>query len=395
MHRPKGIPGTRLSRRLFVRSATGLLVLPLVGCGGGDGDGDAGDGGDEPPDGRDAGQREGGVDGLEDGGAFDAAADAAVDAGPPLPELCQPFLTPDGEFPPLFGGNGTVPGWQRPELDRDEWRLSLEGLVQRPRRVSLAELEADTDNHVRVVSTLQCVFGSRGTAIWTGVPVRILLEQAGLQRESTRRVRLFGADGFANNLRLPDLYEVEDEVFEPLVVFRMNGEPIDDRLGGPARVLLSDRYGFKNIKWVIALEATADDADFGQYQVMTLSDDPGLVDPNTRVDSERTVPAGPVTLCGHGLSGFGGVERVQVSIDGQPFESVRLLTLDEVVEATPELRDTLQFQNPEQNPWPYRGVWAPWEHEVELSPGEHRLAFRILDRSGEGADGFNVLLTAE
>lgn len=388
---------TRLSRRVLLRSAAGCAVLPLIGCGD-DADGDvtthgggardaAGDA-DTPDAGRppDAG---------DTGDASDAAAPTLPDGGM-LPELCTPFITPDDEFPPLYGGNGTVEGWVRPSIDGDRWRLSIEGLVRNPLQISLDELEADAAQ-VHVVNTLQCVFGSRGTAIWTGVPLSALLERAGLQRDSTRRLRFFGADGFQNNLRIEDVLEPEPEVFEPLIAFRMNGAPLSEKLGYPARLLLTDRYGFKNTKWLIAVEATASDEEFGQYQgePFNLASDAGTLEPNGRIDTPRRIAAGPTLLCGHGLSGHGGVERVQLSIGGQPFEDARLLSLDEVLATTPALAGTLQAQSPERFPWPYRGVWAPWELEHDFPPGEHTVSFRILDRGGRVADGFNMLIEAE
>ena len=45
-------------------------------------------------------------------------------------------------------------------------------------------------------------------------------------------------------------------------------------------------------------------------------------------------------------------------------------------------------------PWPYRGVWAPFEHTVELAAGEHQLSLGVVDRAGSVVDGFNFSLTA-
>ncbi|MDH5671506.1 MAG: molybdopterin-dependent oxidoreductase [Myxococcales bacterium] len=359
------------TRRVFLRTgASGFISLLLpatLGCG-------------------DRGER-----GADAGGD---ASPTAIEAGPhdagkaPTLPPCEHFLTPIEDFPALFGGNGTVADWRAPEQVAPDHVLRISGLVSTPLSLSLDELMADTENQLTVLNTLQCVFGKRGTALWTGVPLKVLLDRAGIDRQRTLRLLCYGADRFDNNLKLEDIDNPPPEVFPPLVAFRIQGKPLPVDLGGPMRLLLCDRFGFKNIKWLEGIDATDRDEAIGVYQnpPYNYSDDRAVVTPNLRLTEpgfEAIVPAGKTLLCGHALSGFGGIERVQLSLDGQPYIDAQLSPLEQVLSSTPELSSALQVQRPEAFPYPFRGVWAPWQLEFTLEPGKHVIAMRTVDRAGE------------
>lgn len=394
-----------LSRRLFVRSAAGITPLlvfgPALGCGGddgsvGDGDGGDGHGGDG---GRDAAMDASAGDGGLDAAMADAAGPADGgdhDAGAGSQE-CFPFLTPEEDFPQLFGGNGTVPGWERPEIDADTFRLEVDGLVDSPLSVSLDELLADTEHHQRIVHTILCVFGLRGTAIFEGVPVRTLLQRAGLREDDTRRVRFHGADGFHDSLPLDALLSPPAELAAPMVAVRMNGHLLDPMHGFPTRLIVPGRHGFKNTKWLQRIEATDSQEAFSRYADAGLSDGVGVIRPISLAENVRRrepVEAGTLRLCGTAISGRAGIAEVQVSLDGTPFRSATLTTLDEQLRATPALAGTLQADHPDDFPYPYRGVWVTWEIELQLAAGQHTVSLRVVDRELNNADGFNVSFDA-
>lgn len=369
---PRIVLPPRLSRRVFVRSLVplGLSVgaSRWLGCG--------------------PSEAEQGALPV-DGGSRDAAPDAGETA-------CPPFLTPTREFFAQFGGSGTIEGWTMPELGADH-ALTIDGLVAAPLTLELAALEADQAAHVNVVKTMMCVLGFRSTATFTGVPLRVLLERAGIDRTAARRVRFFGHDGFENNLRIDDVYAPPEDAFEPLVAFRIHGERLPQRLGFPFRLLLADRYGYKNTKWLARIEVSAEDRETGQYQDLGYPD-LGVIEPvpiaeNLRVSEQ--VPAGPLELCGFALSGRGGVERVELSLDGAAHVSAELEGLDAQLARHPELGATLQLTERERfGPQP-RGVWTAWRATLELSAGRHQLAIRVLDREGNVGEATTLTLDAE
>jgi hypothetical protein len=352
------IVGARLSRRVFVRGALSTAALPWIACG------------------------------------SDGPVVAGIDAGPAAPS-CPPFLTPVDEFFVQLGGRRTVEGWQMPDLDETAG-IEIGGLVEQRYTLRLSDLEADVDNHVTVLNTLMCVLGSRGTQIWTGVPLRKVLDRAGVDQARARRVIFSGGDGFQNNLKLDDIYASPDDLFEPLLVFRMGGERLPRELGFPVRLLLNDRFGFKNTKWLTSIQVTDRDEAVGQYQDNGYADD-GVITQVPIVESHKVtqdVPAGTIELCGFALSGHAAIDRVEVSLDGGAFEPSRLTPLDELLALHPELGDAAQLDAPERFGFPLRGVWSAWRFELDVDAGAHEVDVRVYDARGNEGDATTLSLTA-
>jgi DMSO/TMAO reductase YedYZ molybdopterin-dependent catalytic subunit len=333
---------------------------------------------------------------TSDAGRTDAAAAGEVDSGSDAGSgVCPEFLTPTAEFFAQFGGSRTVDGWSLPDLDPGH-TLRIEGLVGAPSSIDLAALEADAAAHVTVVKTMMCVLGFRSAAVFTGIPLRELLDRAAIDRSQARRVRFFGADGFENNLRLDDIYAPPSDAFEPLIAFRIHGQRLPRELGFPFRLLLADRYGYKNTKWLARIEVSAEDIETGQYQTLGYAD-AGVIEPVPIVEGLRVseaVPTGPLELCGFALSGRGGVERVELSLDGETPVIAALDGLDAQLARHPELRTALQLVQAKRfGPRP-RGVWTAWRATLELSAGRHTVALRVLDAGGNVGEATTLTLEA-
>jgi hypothetical protein len=323
--------------------------------------------------------------------AADAGASRAHASG-----MCLPFLTPVDAFYRQFGGSSTIEGWALPDPDAATFELKITGLVATELSLKLADLEADVDRHLTVVKTMICVLGYRSAAIWTGVPLRLLLDRAGIDRSRAVRVRFFGADGFENNLRVTDIYDGPDDLFEPLLAFRIYDRPLPRELGFPFRLLLGDRYGYKNTKWLARIEVSDRDDVTGQYQARGYPDE-GTIEPIATVDNLRvseTVAPGPVELCGFALSGHAGIERVELAVDDGPFAAARLASLDELVAEHPELVNSLQLGDPARFGFPLRGVWTAWRFVFVAKPGQHRVRLRVRDLAGNSDDSTDLHVTA-
>jgi len=402
-----GARGAKLARRLLLRralSASTLIWLPSwvactdddapAGDGRHDGDGAAGGPGDaaQPSDaGPDASRR---LDAGNDAGG-EPTRDAGTDAGAVVYDSCEPFLTPLASFFVATGGNGTVQDWAEPDLDAARYRLVVDGEVATPLSLTLGELAAMSPQQ-SVLKTMECVFGLRSTGLYRGIPVRALLELAGIDRGATRRVRFHGADGFGNNLRLGDLYPASEPAeprFEPLVALQLNGQPLGRDHGFPARLTLPDRFGFKNTKWLARIEATPSDDPFGDYQDFGLASDEAVIPANTAYRGERSVhagAAGAITLCGQAQSGVGGIDRVELSIDGGDYAPARIVPLARLLAAEPSLAQAEQVKR--GWPYPFLGVATLWEHDLIASPGAHTVRVRVFDRGGGSAEGYEVTL---
>jgi DMSO/TMAO reductase YedYZ molybdopterin-dependent catalytic subunit len=321
-----------------------------------------------------------------------------------------PFLTPVGQFFVRNGAEISVANWRQPDIAPAGWALSIEGLVAQPVTVRYADLEAEiaAGRGVRLLKTLRCVIDSNevqgliGTAVWTGVPIRLFLDRAGVDRGAARRLRLFGDDGFRNNLPLARIYDAPD-LPEPLLVTHVNDEPLPPEHGGPVRLVVHESYGFKNVKWLVRAEATAEDDAFGTYQDAGFADDGVMrtVSRVTRPLQRSSVPAGRVLAVGFAVSGFAPVERVELALDGGDFAPVELVPFEDIAATEPLVATAQQVEA--GVPYPFRAVWVKWRAELSLAPGPHTLRLRATDAAGnvqpetdaDISDGINAIPTVE
>lgn len=213
-----------------------------------------------------------------------------------------------------------------PEIGADH-QVELCGAVLRPQRLGIAALRCLPQATVTVVTECagngrsglappvageQWGAGAVSAARWTGVPLAVLLERAGL--ESTALELVFtGADGGAYQRSLPREVAQDSEI---VVALEMNGEPIASRFGGPLRAIVPGWYGMASVKWLSRIEAV--EAPFvGPFQTGKYVYAPGV--PVSRVRVKSMFTSVPALRCGvpariEGLA-WGGdrVARVEVA----------------------------------------------------------------------------------
>lgn len=251
-----------------------------------------------------------------------------------------------------------------PEVDPGGWSLEVRGLVDRPftltydELLELATVEGDV--------TLACVSnevggGLVGNARWQGVPLRDLLERAGVQPGATqiigRSVDGFTA-GFPVELGLRPGTGPGD--VGALVAVGMNGEPLPQVHGFPARLVVPGLYGYVSAtKWLSAIELTTFDEE--GYWIPRGWSRKGPVKTQTRIDVPRTgtVPAGRQPVAGVAWAPSRGIERVEVRVDDGPWQEARL-------------SDSLGVD-----------AWRQWVWEWDAAPGAHTITARATDGTGE------------
>ncbi len=141
---------------------------------------------------------------------------------------------------------GEVPGF-----DEATWDLRVFGRVERPLRLTYAELR-DLPV-VRVRADFHCVTGwTTLDNLWEGVAFRSLAEAA-RPRPEAAWVLVHCEGGYTANLSLEAL--LDDDV---LLAWGRNGEPLAPEHGFPLRLVVPKRYGWKSAKWVRGLEFLAE-----------------------------------------------------------------------------------------------------------------------------------------
>ena len=129
-----------------------------------------------------------------------------------------------------------------------DYRLTVNGLVDRPASLSLADLQAMPS--VRLVKDFQCVTGWRVPSVpWTGVLLRDLLDASGAHA-GAGAVLFHSFDGaYTESLTMAQARR--DDV---MVAFAMEDKPISDSHGGPVRLYVAPMYGYKSCKWLDRVE---------------------------------------------------------------------------------------------------------------------------------------------
>ena len=197
-----------------------------------------------------------------------------------------------------------------PQVDADTWSLEIGGLVDRPFTLTYDELLGLPA--VELFSTLECISNEVGgdlisTARWTGVPLRSLLDRAGVG-DAGLEVVATAVDGYADSIPLKDA--MADHT---LVVLGMNGRTLPTSHGFPARLLVPGRYGMKQPKWLGALEVV--DLPFEGYWVERGWSKAAIVKTMSRIDA--TIDEGAqVVVAGVAFAGTRGISRVEISADG-------------------------------------------------------------------------------
>jgi DMSO/TMAO reductase YedYZ molybdopterin-dependent catalytic subunit len=221
-----------------------------------------------------------------------------------LPALAQgETIVPFADFPPNFNPTPapdrrlldvrTIDGpltpidqffttqhYGHPAIDPATYRLKVSGLVDKPLSLSLDDLRRVKS--AELVAGFECsgnrgpLQGLCGNGRWTGVPLRAVLDQAGVKPQA-RELVFFGADRGKEDVEFrTQKYEVEQQYGrslprdkalspEPFLAYALNGAPLTRHQGSPLRLIVPGWYGAPNVKWLSEIHAQ-EDAYLGKYQ---------------------------------------------------------------------------------------------------------------------------------
>jgi DMSO/TMAO reductase YedYZ molybdopterin-dependent catalytic subunit len=186
--------------------------------------------------------------------------------------ISGPFTAPDQFF--------TTQHYGHPVIEPADFRLKVSGLVDKPASLSLDELRKL--GSTELVAGFECSGNRRplqgliSNGRWTGVPLKAVLERAGLQA-GAREIVFFGADKGPEEVEFrAQKFSVEQQygrsmprdkalTTDALLAYALNGEPLTRHQGSPLRLLVPGWYGAPNVKWLSEIHAQ-EDQYLGKFQ---------------------------------------------------------------------------------------------------------------------------------
>ena len=290
----------------------------------------------------------------------------------------------------LFVRNNVSPPPPSVVADPDSWSISIEG-VKEPAVLTVAELkQIDIES---VACVLQCsgngrkffdhnpngtawTVGAAGCILWTGIPVRSLIQKLGGVASGCQFMTGTGGEPIPEGLD-PNTVVVErsvpvDAMEIALLAWEANGKALPLAHGGPLRLVIPGYFGVNNIKYIkkLAFSDVESQARIqaNSYRVTPLGGKGSTEFPSMWQmpikswirDPIETTKSGPVQIQGVMFGGEGGASSVEISIDGgASWKPAKLV-------------------GPDLGPY----AWRNFSFSVDLPPGKHVLASRATDSKG-------------
>ena len=235
------------------------------------------------------------------------------------------------------------------DLKKSDYRLMINGLVDTPLVFTYEDLERfPRENHVYFcecaantgmewagaqLNGAQFTHGMIHNMEYTGVPLRLLLQEAGYDTTG-KWVFVEGADASSNGRSIP----MEKALDDVLVAFKANGEALRKEHGYPVRLVVPGWEGNMWVKWIRRIEVTnepvesreetskyTDTLEDGTSRKWTWAMDAKSVVTSPSPQAPITHGKGPLVITGLAWSGNGAITRVDVSRDGgKTWETARL-----------------------------------------------------------------------
>ncbi|MBI2170743.1 MAG: molybdopterin-dependent oxidoreductase [Chloroflexi bacterium] len=268
-----------------------------------------------------------------------------------------------------------------PKVEAASWKLEVGGDVGSPFSLTYEELKALP--WIEQYATLECISNLVGgdlisNALWRGVSLRVLLERAKLSPDA-QRIAFHAADGYVDSFPL-DIAMRE----QTMVAYMMNGDPLPDAHGFPARIIVPGLWGMENVKWLTRIEPVA--ATFRGYWQERGWADSATYNTMSRLDvpaPSAEVPLGvEVMVGGVAFAGDRSIQQVEFSADdGQSWSQA------EVKKALGPYTWVL-----------WTGSWTPDTPKLHVlkvravdGRGEPQIA-QVQDSLPDGATGYHLIL---
>jgi DMSO/TMAO reductase YedYZ molybdopterin-dependent catalytic subunit len=247
------------------------------------------------------------------------------------------YLTPQAEWGDVERGNPlpyTLPPERRREvgLERETWQLEV---VADPASNSVVEAPLSKDNGtaldfegllklgqqhgVRYLKGITCnnLGEPLGMGLWEGVPLRVVIWMA-RPVANVRRVLYHGYHNddprqiFQSTLPIWRVLEEPPGEQPVLLAYKLNGEYISGKRGGPVRMVVPEAYGFKNVKWLQQVLLSNEHGANDTYRLGNNDLDSPMKTFARFLEVPATAPAGrSIPIRGISQVGVSGLSKVQ------------------------------------------------------------------------------------
>lgn len=261
----------------------------------------------------------------------------------------EPFFTPAQDFRDVSRGKPlphSLPDDKKREvgLTRETWKLEVVSDPENPARIGKPMIK-DNDTalsfqdllqlgetrSVRFAKVMTClnIGCPLGMGIWEGVPLRELIWRV-QPRENLRRVFYYGyhnddpAQMFRSSLPIGRVLEDPYDLPPVILCYKLNGEWLDSKRGGPVRIVVPESYGFKSIKWLSRVVLTNLSHSNDTYADGNNDVDSPLKSFAATLSVPGEVKAGqPIPITGYAQVGISGLSKVQVALQSAQEEPAK------------------------------------------------------------------------
>jgi len=281
--------------------------------------------------------------------------------------------------------------------DRDAWKVEIVG-VKNPRTLTVGELKAM--GLTTIATVLQCsgngrsyfqeqvkgtdkkisgtpwTVGAAGCVIWSGVPLKTVIEALGGAVDGAKFITGTGGEKIPDGINPKDVMverSVPIKILDNVILaWEINGKPISLAHGGPLRMVVPGYTGVNNVKYIKTVSLTAKESDAKiqstGYRMHAVGEKGATTQPSVwemNVKSWVTSPltdakSGRVQITGVAFGGINAVESVDVSVDGG------------------KTWKKAKFVGPDLGKF----AWRQFVLSTELKPGSYNLVSRATDSKG-------------
>jgi DMSO/TMAO reductase YedYZ molybdopterin-dependent catalytic subunit len=283
----------------------------------------------------------------------------------------------------------TTQHYGHPTVDLAAYRLKVTGMVTSPLTLSLDELKKM--NGRDLIAGFECsgnsprlMQGFAGNGKWTGIPLRLVLDHAGVSRDA-REFVFFGADKGQEEVEWrTQKFSVEQNFGrslnreqalsgEPFLAWALNGQPLTVHQGSPLRLLVPGWYGVANVKWLSNVHVQAEPY-MGKFQTrwyrtlreeniggVVMSKETGVTKMRLKSVIARVTTNGKAyKVTGYALNDGTPIRSVEVKVDEGQWQKATL---------SPDTSSTYSWKL-------FTFDWTG------ATPGEHTLVSRVTDVNG-------------